>query len=96
MNMKIPRSEEIEADCCNNFFALFLLYSHFNSLFEVLSIYRLTSLGESRAKAKQKKLQRFPTNLYLSILADFFFFLSVFAKKLQQKSAKIAAIPNEP
>ena len=95
MKMKISRSEKIGADYCNNFFTPFLLYSYFSGFLGVLSIHRLTSLGKSKAKTKQKKLQRFPMNLYLSILTDFFFSLSLFAKKLQQKTAQIATIPNE-
>ena len=53
--MKISQSEKIGADYCNNFFAPFLLYSHFNSPFGILSIYRLTSLGKETERNLGKK-----------------------------------------
>lgn len=96
MNMKISRSEKIGADYCNNFFAPFLLYSYFSSLFGILSIYRLTSLGKEMERNLDKKAATIPNEPYLINFNGFFLLFICVCKKLQQKTGQIATIPSEP
>lgn len=96
MNMKISRSEKIGADYCNNFFAPFLLYSYFSSLFGILSIYRLTSLGKEMERNPDKKAATIPNEPYLINFNGFFLLFICVCKKLQQKTGQIATIPSEP
>jgi len=78
-------------------FSLLFCYTAILAVFlEFCQSIALRALAKKWSGIQAKKLQRFPMNLYLSILVDFFFFLSVFAKKLQQKTGQIATIPSEP
>ena len=78
------------------FSLLFCYIAILTVLLEFCQSIALQALAKKQSGIQAKKLQRFPTNLILSILTDFFFSLSVFAKKLQQKTGQIATIPSEP
>ena len=86
MNMKISRSEKIGADYCNNFFAPFLLYSYFSSLFGILSIYRLTSLGKEMERNPGKKAATIPNEPYLIYFNGFFLLFICVCKKTATKN----------
>lgn len=75
------------------FSLLFLLCSYFSSVLEVLSIYRLTSLGRG-PKGKIQQLFLMSLTFILFHRTNPIFICT--CKKLQQKSAQIAIIPNEP
>ena len=78
------------------FSLLFCYIAILTAFLEFCQSIALRALAKKQNGIQAKKLQRFPTNLILSFLADFFFSLSVFAKKLQQKTGQIATIPSEP
>lgn len=79
------------------FFRSFFCYTAILAAFlEFCQSIALRALAKKWSGIQTKKLQRFPMNLYLSILPDFFFSLSLFAKKLQQKTGQITTIPSEP
>ena len=82
MNMKISRSEKIGADYCNNFFAPFLLYSYFSSLFG----YRLTSLGKEMERNPGKKAATIPNEPYLINFNGFFLLFICVCKKTATKN----------
>ena len=86
IKMKISRSEKIGADYCNNFFAPFLLYSHFNSPFGILSIYRLTSLGKETERNPGKKAATIPNEPYLINFNGFFLLFICICKKTATKN----------
>ena len=75
---------------------IFSLLFCYTAILAVFLDIALRALAKKWSGIQAKKLQRFPMNLNLSILTDFFFSLSVFAKKLQQKTVQIATIPSEP
>ena len=69
------------------FSLLFLLYSYFSSLFGILSIYRLTSLGKEMERNPDKKAATIPNEPLLINFTGFFLLFISICKKTATKNA---------